>query len=236
MYILTGLLGYLTFGSSGLASTTGNVVNAYRHNDVPVNIGRVGLFFHFCTAFPIVAIGCRNCLNGILFHSPDRSQATYIVESIILVSTSAVLAMVVPGIAFVVDIIGSLFGVAIVFIIPSVVYIQSNRRFPDDSQGAAGGVPANGEGEEGTTARFFKGISNRVFGSTNEEEKAAFATESSTNATTTTTPTGYQPPPSWLVRKNRVLYGLAIVYVFLGIAGAVISFAVTLDKVINGES
>ncbi|CUG87798.1 amino acid transporter, putative [Bodo saltans] len=110
MYILTGLLGYLTFGSSGLASTTGNVVNAYRHNDVPVNIGRVGLFFHFCTAFPIVAIGCRNCLNGILFHSPDRSQATYIVESIILVSTSAVLAMVVPGIAFVVDIIGSLFG------------------------------------------------------------------------------------------------------------------------------
>lgn len=260
-YVVTGLLGYLTFGSSGLANTTGNVVNAYRNDDVPVNVGRVGLFFHFCTAFPIVAIGCRNCLNGILFHTPDRSQLTYIIESVALVGTSAVLAMVVPGIAFVVDIIGSLFGVAIVFIIPSIVYIQSNRRFPDDSQlepsRACAGMEAGGTQStvtDSSTARFFKGLSSRVFGSMNTEDvNGASKSESKNDARPLLAPSTeaaaassampwsptqgqYQPPDCWIVRKNRLLYFAAFAYVVLGVAGAIISFAVTLDKVINGES
>jgi amino acid permease len=267
-YVLTGLLGYLTFGSAGLANTTGNVVNAYRNTDVPVNIGRVGLFFHFCTAFPIVAIGCRNCLNGILFHTPDRSQVTYIVESVALVSTSAILAWEVPGIAFVVDIIGSLFGVAIVFIIPSVVYIQSNRRFPDHTQTEpcigfddreGGGAASTGasmntfqgtDGGDSSASRFFKGMSSRLFGSTNADAGSSAASQSEASPKVSSTPllaagnvaaspmhhVTYRPPPSWVVRKHKLLYVVAHGYIVLGVAGAVISFAVTLDKVIKGQS
>lgn len=231
-YFVTGLLGYLTFGSSGLANSTGNVVNAFRTDDTAANVGRIGLFFHFCTAFPIVALGNRNCLNSIIFGTPTRSQLTYIVESIILVSTSAALAWVVPGIAFVVDIIGSLFGVAIVFIVPSVVYVMSNRRFPDSSQAAV----FLEDGSETTTQRFFAaGGSSRAFESTNADDKSNKKL-SSPSIPLVPQQAHYTPPATWTVRRNSALYVAAHAYIVLGIAGAIISFAVTIDKVSKGES
>lgn len=127
LYGITGLLGYLTFGRERVTKTEGNIVNAFGKSDLAINIGRLGLFFHFVTAYPIVAIGCRNCLNNIIFGTPNRPTFQYIIEAFILVSVAGFLAYLVPGIGIVVSIIGSLFGVCIVLVIPAVIYIGTYK-------------------------------------------------------------------------------------------------------------
>jgi len=145
VYMSVAVTGYLTFGNTVLDTTRGNIVNAYRHTDTAVNIGRLGLFFHFCTAFPIVAVACRSCLNSIVFGTPKKTHLIHIVEAFALVSLSAVCAHFVPGIAFVVDMIGSLFGVSIVYIIPSVIYIGTFRKERFELPDVTADVTACGE-------------------------------------------------------------------------------------------
>lgn len=199
-YLLCGVLGYLTFGDAKLKKTTGNIVNAYNTGDVPANVGRLGLFFHFCSAFPIVALGCRRCLNGIIFQTYTRPQYVYCIEAVILVSTSALLAYLVPGIDFVVSVIGSLFGVAIVFIIPAVVYIGAFRK----------------ESSSSTEA---------------EKREAIAAASDNAGLYGTGEDGGLLTAPKCVVKKSPWLYYLAFCFVPLGIAGAIISFTMTIINI-----
>lgn len=67
-YLATGVFGYLTFGSEiDDSNAGGNVVKNYSRTDVAMNIGRFGLFFHFCCVYPILAVSCRRGLHRVLY-------------------------------------------------------------------------------------------------------------------------------------------------------------------------
>ncbi|CUG86176.1 amino acid transporter, putative [Bodo saltans] len=66
-YVATGVLGYLTFGAAvDNAHSGGNIVHNYADDDVAVNIGRFGLFFHFVCVYPILAVSCRRGLHHVV--------------------------------------------------------------------------------------------------------------------------------------------------------------------------
>lgn len=66
-YVATGVFGYLTFGAAVANShAEGNIVNNYADDDVAMNVGRFGLFFHFCCVYPILAVSCRRGVHHLL--------------------------------------------------------------------------------------------------------------------------------------------------------------------------
>jgi amino acid permease len=66
-YGVTGVLGFLTFGDLVNSDHAGgNIVNNYSNDDTLLNIGRLGLFFHFTSVYPILAIGARRGLHRVL--------------------------------------------------------------------------------------------------------------------------------------------------------------------------
>ena len=66
-YVLVGICGYLTFGAVvAVAHYGGNIVNLYSGSDVWVNIGRLGLFFHFVCVYPILSINARQGFHRML--------------------------------------------------------------------------------------------------------------------------------------------------------------------------
>lgn len=66
-YLLTGLFGYLTFGAAvDNDHSGGNIVDNYADDDALVNVGRVGLFFHFVCVYPILSVACRRGLHHLV--------------------------------------------------------------------------------------------------------------------------------------------------------------------------
>nr|CCC94076.1 unnamed protein product [Trypanosoma congolense IL3000] len=69
-YATTGLLGYLTFGTLVAApSVGGDIVRNYPADDDLVNIGRLGLFFHFACVYPILSVCARRGLHRVIMHA-----------------------------------------------------------------------------------------------------------------------------------------------------------------------
>ena len=123
-YTLAGLCGYVMFGSARVAAAKGNIMAAFPASDVASTIGQLGLFLHFTSVFPIVALACRRCANQLLFGSPWQSQKLYIGQAFILVSSACTFAYLVPGVGIVVEIIGELCGMSIVYVVPAAIYIK----------------------------------------------------------------------------------------------------------------
>jgi amino acid permease len=212
VYVLTGVFGYLTFGSQRIQQTKGNVVNAFHSDDAVVNAGRLGLFFHFCTAFPVVAMACRNCLNSLMVGRTTRRQVVYIAEAMVLVSAAAMIAAVVPGVGVVVEVIGSLFGVAIVFIIPSTVYIFTFRK--EKAVASARGLSTRQQEPQHSTMGPGQAVQE---GEIPELLRV-----------------GFDSPTFGTVPRVSFLFYLAHVLVVVGAVCAVISFTVTIVNIANG--
>ena len=73
---MTGLFGYMLFGEAvNSKHSGGNVVKNFSDDDVVVNIGRFGLFFHFCCVYPILAVACRRGLHATYVRYTTRPAA-----------------------------------------------------------------------------------------------------------------------------------------------------------------
>ena len=145
-YIFVGITGVLMFGESCLESTGGDITKAFPQSDTAAVVGRLGLFLHFSSVFPIIAMATRRCLNQLIFGSPIQPIYRYIIEAFFLVITSCTLAYLVKGIAEVLDLIGALFGLSIVYVIPSLVFIRLSPRVQEAEQ-ARHDAKANGNME-----------------------------------------------------------------------------------------
>ena len=135
-YLAVGILGYLTFGALVAdGDAGGDVVNNYPDDDIPINIGRLGLFLHFVFVYPILSVGVRRNLHNIACRikaawkgqpAPETTDdgpknSILRLEAFLLVSTNVVVAYFVPGIGLVIQVIGALFGSLIVLVIPGIV-------------------------------------------------------------------------------------------------------------------
>jgi amino acid permease len=123
-YVVTGLLGYLMFGHAATVQSGGNVMQGFSSNDLPATIGQLGLFIHFCSVFPIVAMGTRRSFNQVIFGTPWHPIPLYVVEAFFIVGLACVLAYFASGVEVVVSIIGSLFSISIVYIIPAAIFLR----------------------------------------------------------------------------------------------------------------
>eukprot|EP00388_Colpodella_angusta_P037332 GDKK01041325.1.p1 GENE.GDKK01041325.1~~GDKK01041325.1.p1 ORF type:complete len:323 (+),score=1.71 GDKK01041325.1:86-1054(+) len=145
-YGLTGLFGYLTFGALVASSAAqGNIVNNYGDGDIAMSIGRLGLFFHFATVYPIISICCRRGLHRMvcILTSPTEPKtavvdgvvvtklppgdpgttktSSIITEAFAIVFVSTCCAGLAPGIGIVVELVGTLFGTPLIFIFPGLI-------------------------------------------------------------------------------------------------------------------
>ncbi|EKG04180.1 amino acid transporter, putative [Trypanosoma cruzi] len=80
-YAATGLFGYLTFGNLVTAKTSGgDIVRNYPDDDPVVNVGRLGLFFHFACVYPILSVCARRGFHRILMNALTWCSQTDIIE------------------------------------------------------------------------------------------------------------------------------------------------------------
>jgi hypothetical protein len=177
-YIAVGVFGYLTFGAAvDSSSAGGDIVANYSSQDTAMNVGRLGLFLHFCCVYPILAVSCRRGLHRMIVQyvlaprrhrdqaekhqrqhgetdrgSPvrfqvlrghpqvaehvelwqleaedqeeDPSRPAIMAEAFGLVSLSILCAWVAPGISFVINVTGSLFGLFLMFVGPGLIGLR----------------------------------------------------------------------------------------------------------------
>jgi amino acid permease len=149
-YATAGLLGYLLFGQMvSLRAVGGNVINCFSSSDAVVNVVRVGLFFHFAVAYPILSVCARRGLHRTVLllvgasagttadsestaldssravppeGSPENTtRVAIVVEAFLIVASSVVIAGVVDGISTIIHVIGTVFGLSLIFIFPALI-------------------------------------------------------------------------------------------------------------------
>ncbi|RNF13797.1 putative amino acid permease-like protein [Trypanosoma conorhini] len=168
-YIATGVFGYLTFGDIVADDASGgDIVRIYPEDDPVVNVGRLGLFFHFACVYPILSVGARRGLHRLIMNalmwasqtervelggqlgevsysgqegvagdtsdsvfgvnadrdvgSPeDTTRLAIVLEALFIVSTTLLLAAVIPGISVAINILGSLFGTFLMLTGPGLI-------------------------------------------------------------------------------------------------------------------
>ncbi|ESL05720.1 amino acid transporter [Trypanosoma rangeli SC58] len=168
-YAATGVSGYLTFGDLVASSASGgDIVRNYPKDDPVVNIGRLGLFFHFACVYPILSVGARRGLHRLIMNvltwttqterieqerqlgdtdysghggvaldtldnvsgvgidrdvgSPeDTTRLAIVCEAFFIVSTTILLAAVIPGISVAIGFLGALFGTFLMLTGPGLI-------------------------------------------------------------------------------------------------------------------
>jgi amino acid permease len=123
-YLMVGVICMLMFGHYRLGHADGDVMKNFAADDTAFNVARFGFYIQFLCSYPLVALACRRAINVLCFGSADQSQKTYIIQATLRVVSSCIISYFVPSIDTVFTINGALFGLAIVVIIPSVIYLK----------------------------------------------------------------------------------------------------------------
>jgi amino acid permease len=162
-YVIIGLFGLLTFGDH-VAKADGDIVRCYAWSDIPMNVARCGMFFHFCCVFPIVCIATRRAINTVIFGTQRAALLPHwilVVQAFLLVCASGILAYFVPGIGVVFTLNGAIFGLSIVLVLPAVFYL---RLFPANRVGKSGAALLNAGSDNGGS------MAGSAFGKDSSEE------------------------------------------------------------------
>lgn len=128
-YTLTGVYGYLTFGSK----VSSDVIESYGSSDISILIGITAIAIKTITTYPILLYCGREAVNNVwcgLTHDGDLAigeNTRRAVIATIWFSLTMVLAVVCPDIGVVIDALGSLAAVFI-FIFPGVCLLQNSLR------------------------------------------------------------------------------------------------------------
>jgi len=123
LYLITAYFSVMHFESKELTKK-GDISLNFADSYTPMTVARIGLFIHFVCVFPIICIAARRAMNSILFNRGNMSRLTYAVEAFGLVAVACVLAWVAQSVLQVFNIAGALFGIAIVVIIPNLLYLR----------------------------------------------------------------------------------------------------------------
>jgi len=127
-YTGAGTFGYLTFGSG----VPGDILQGYDARKPHILIAIIALAAKSCATYPILAFCGREALTSLLqtcYYSnhPQREKLGRILVSIVWFVTSLVLAVLIPDIGQVIQMLGSLAAVFI-FIFPGICLLQATLR------------------------------------------------------------------------------------------------------------
>jgi amino acid permease len=125
LYLATAMAGVMQFGEARvLQKSHGDIMNNFAADDVPMNIGRLGMFLHFVCVYPIICIACRRSFNCLVFNAPIMPTRVHVIEAFFLVSASCILAYLVPDVSVVFSVNGAAFGLFIVMVLPNLFYLR----------------------------------------------------------------------------------------------------------------
>lgn len=135
LYFLVGLLGYLRFGSSSMGSITLNLPQEPLY-DVVRAIFTVSLFLTYPLQFYVPNEIIWNWVKGKLNipqKSPAKKELAYdYMNRTILVLITFILAVTIPRLNLMMDLVGSISGTALSIILPPIIHIAA---FWEDTSG-----------------------------------------------------------------------------------------------------
>eukprot|EP00919_Chromeraceae_sp_WS-2016_P033728 GHVR01079809.1.p1 GENE.GHVR01079809.1~~GHVR01079809.1.p1 ORF type:complete len:448 (+),score=78.86 GHVR01079809.1:157-1500(+) len=123
VYITMGVCGYLLFGSH----TNGNILCNFEDKlktSWGVVIGFVGMAFTIMFAYPMNIFPCRASFEMMLFNNRTNGLYSNLI-GIVTIVFSLLLAVVVPGIKLVFELVGCTSGAFAIFVLPGVFYLCS---------------------------------------------------------------------------------------------------------------
>lgn len=119
VYVLGASFGFLTFGKASLPM----VLQNYASNDRLVNITRLSVSGSILTSFPLSFVGVRDGVLDIVGVT-NRSDKVLDLITVALLTTFAILSLVVTGLGAVWAIGGATYGTALTVVIPPIMFIN----------------------------------------------------------------------------------------------------------------
>jgi amino acid permease len=140
LFSLVGLIGYFTFGPEVAGPLAGgNIVNNYPRSDRLMAIARIALAAHIVCVFPVIAISVRDALHRLSLRAAGQHEmaedadvmvkahrSVVVLEAAVVCGAAVAIAIDVPHISLVVDVVGVLFGIFLVFIAPGLMGLAIN--------------------------------------------------------------------------------------------------------------
>lgn len=123
--------GYYTFGMSA----QGVILDNYAPEDMLANMARVGIAFSMLASFPIMFSGLREAvIDLVVFVFPSLEEDfsfcwSMNVLNVLLLISVATCAMIVTNVGEVVGVVGAICGSALIYILPSILYVRSIEKF-----------------------------------------------------------------------------------------------------------
>ena len=121
LYVAMAAFGFLTFGSH----CSGFILNNYSTNDVLATICRVAIAGSLIVTYPLPFIGMRDGVLDVLMVPIDkRTSQNLNALTILLLALISILAMHFEDLGMVNAVGGALFGTAVVFIFPTLMFCK----------------------------------------------------------------------------------------------------------------
>ncbi|XP_011305604.1 putative sodium-coupled neutral amino acid transporter 7 [Fopius arisanus] len=121
VYTVVGVFGYQTFGSGKVPS---DILQGYTDESITLAVAILALAVKNFTTYPIVLFCGRNSLLGLFPSDIETNPTIRVVVTLLWFVASLVLAIFVPDISPVINLLGTL-SAAFIFIFPGVCLLQS---------------------------------------------------------------------------------------------------------------
>ena len=120
-YSIVGIFGYMTFGTGNVPS---DILQGYGDKSATLTIAIIALVIKNFTTYPIVLYCGRDAFMGLFGWDIDIHVTKRIILTIIWFVLSLVIAILIPDISPVINLMGSL-SAAFIFLFPGICLLQS---------------------------------------------------------------------------------------------------------------
>mmetsp|Transcript_16842 Transcript_16842/g.16719 ORF Transcript_16842/g.16719 Transcript_16842/m.16719 type:complete len:178 (-) Transcript_16842:26-559(-) len=128
IYIIVGVFGFLTFYKEyhGLDNFPSNILSAkYPHGNAPVIISSFTMFITVLCGAPLLMHPCRDATLSLVYKGKEYPRSRYLILVTVLVFSGMGLALIIPNIALVLTLLGSVSNPIICFILPCMFYMKA---------------------------------------------------------------------------------------------------------------
>jgi len=120
--------GFLTFG----AASNGLILNNYSTKDTLMSLSRFAVAASILFSYPLNFVGVRDSVLELLNVPETKRTNAYlntVTAGLLVVVTG--LAFVITDLKFLLSMIGSTWGNTLIYIVPSIMFIQLSKKLPD---------------------------------------------------------------------------------------------------------
>eukprot|EP00744_Colponema_vietnamica_P007174 GILI01010359.1.p1 GENE.GILI01010359.1~~GILI01010359.1.p1 ORF type:complete len:534 (-),score=143.64 GILI01010359.1:524-2125(-) len=123
VYVLISVFGYIMF----LDDIQGNILQNFEKiviNDPLIALAEVAMTFSLVLAFPLNIFPCRYSIDVLLFHNRPYSRVRTVLITLFTVAAALGIAVVVPGINVVFELLGGTASAFVCFILPGAFILK----------------------------------------------------------------------------------------------------------------